>query len=260
MRNASVSHIRILVLFSLLTSAVAKDQPTQVINWPESGATIVRFTLGKFKEIGSYGSRRTYVIDTTAENVSAKLISNGSFFLYLFDKNKTRIGEGWITLTNVGPGQAVKFQVNVDTSGAAVTALIVARSDAPHKISITVNSVPQGALLKIDGNDSGTTPKLVSLGTGKHILEFSKEGFSTGHFPLDVGPSDVSGGSVSFELGTVAYDTLELRDGTVLTGDLESVSATEVVVRSGGKIQHLTRNQVKRILLVEREQVSSPAD
>jgi len=39
----------------------------------------------------------------------------------------------------------------------------------------------------------------------------------------------------------------------VWSGDLESISATEVVVRVGGKVQSLNRNQVKRITLAERE-------
>jgi hypothetical protein len=51
----------------------------------------------------------------------------------------------------------------------------------------------------------------------------------------------------------------------VLTGDLESVSATEVVVRAGGKDLSYDRNQVKRIVMVEREAiqqapVTQPAD
>jgi hypothetical protein len=48
-----------------------------------------------------------------------------------------------------------------------------------------------------------------------------------------------------------------LRDGSVLNGDVESVSATEVVVRTGGTMHHLNRNQVKRILLVERDPAPS---
>jgi hypothetical protein len=120
-------------------------------------------------------------------------------------------------------------------------------------ISVTVNSVPQGALLKVDGADQGITPKMIQVGVGKHLLEFSKEGFSNGRFPLEVAPNDASGGSVSYELGTSAYDTVELRDGSVLSGDLMSVSATEVVIRIGGASQHFNRNQVKRILLVERD-------
>ncbi|HET7440589.1 MAG TPA: PEGA domain-containing protein [Terriglobales bacterium] len=225
----------------------------QVILWPESGTPIVRFTLGKFKEVGTFANRRTYVIETTAENLTSKAIPTGNFSLYLFDKSNVRIGEGWLTLTDVAPGQAVKFQMNVDTSGVPVSATISARSDIPRKISLTVNSVPQGALLKLDGGEIGTTPKMVQVGPGKHMLEFSKEGFNTGHFPLEIGPNDASGGSVSYELGASAHDTIELRDGTLLNGDLETVSGMEVVVRIGGTAQRYNRNQVKRISLVERD-------
>ena len=101
-------------------------------------------------------------------------------------------------------------------------------------ISITVNSVPQGADVKVDGQPLGTTPKIVQISAGKHILEFTKEGFNVGRFPLEIAPNDISGGSVSYELGTSAHDTVELRDGSVLSGDVESVSATEVIVRIGG--------------------------
>jgi hypothetical protein len=55
------------------------------------------------------------------------------------------------------------------------------------------------------------------------------------------------------------HDTVELRDGTVLNGDLESVSATEVVVRMGGKDQQYDRNLVKKIMLVEREVTLQPS-
>jgi hypothetical protein len=118
---------------------------------------------------------------------------------------------------------------------------------------VTVNSVPQGAAVKLDGTEVGITPKIVEVVVGKHLLEFSKTGFKSGKFPLEIGPDDVSGGSVSYELGTSAHDTIELRDGSVLSGDLESISATEVVLRVGGTMQNLNRNQVKRITMVTRE-------
>ena len=50
----------------------------------------------------------------------------------------------------------------------------------------------------------------------------------------------------------VSHDTIELRDGTIIEGDVESVDAQNVVVEVGGKAQNLDRNQVKRILLVQR--------
>jgi hypothetical protein len=124
---------------------------------------------------------------------------------------------------------------------------------APRAISLTVNSTPQGALLKLDGVEQGPTPRLISVGSGKHSLSFSKEGFTVGTFPLEIGPNDVSGGSVNFELGAASFDSIELRDGSVLNGDLVSISGMDVDVRVGGSIQHINRNQVKRIVLTERE-------
>jgi hypothetical protein len=49
---------------------------------------------------------------------------------------------------------------------------------------------------------------MVKVGLGKHLLEFTKVGFNAGKFPMEVGPDDVSGGSVSYELGTSAHDTI----------------------------------------------------
>jgi PEGA domain len=260
---------RFIVSVLFLTLAVglspAKDTSTQVINWPQAGPTIVRVTLGKFKELGSISSQRTYVIDTTAENLWSKKISHLGFNLYLYDKNKVRIGDGWITLENIVPGQTVKFETTVHTIGTPVSVELMPNSvpaelqplAPPKKISITVNSVPQGANLSVDGVAVGTTPKLVQLTIGKHSLEFAKEGFNAGKFPLEIGSDDVSGGSVSYELGTSAYDTFELRDGTVLTGDLVSVNGMQIMVRVAGTVQALDRNRVKRILLTEREASSN---
>ena len=250
-----------LLFAVLLCSASAKDAPSQVLVWPATGPPVVRISLGKFKEVSKVGSQHNYAVDTTAENLWNKTISNAVFNLYVFDKNKARIGEAWISLNNVPPGQSVKFQTFVNASGTPESLALAPRSlpaelgsPAPPKtVSITVNSVPQGATLAIDGIESGTTPKTAQLTAGKHLLQFSKEGYNTGHFPLEISPSDASGGSVSYELGTSAHDTIELRDGSVLTGDLESVSATDVVVKIGGNLQTLSRNLVKRISIVQRD-------
>jgi hypothetical protein len=71
---------------------------------------------------------------------------------------------------------------------------------------------------------------MAQVPVGKHTLEFTKEGFHPGKFSFEIGPDDVSGGSVSFELGTSAHDTIELRDGTVMSGDLVSVSGMDVII------------------------------
>src|SRR5271169_6315320 len=95
----------VFLCFLLTSSAFAKETPGQVVVWPPTGAPVVRFTFGKFREIGAAGGQRSYVIDTIAENLWGKKIPDAAFSLYLFDKNKTRIGEGWISLSNMGVGE-----------------------------------------------------------------------------------------------------------------------------------------------------------
>jgi len=254
-----MSFISLCVVF--LTLANAKEAQPLVIEWPASGTTVLRFSFGKFKELSSLGKQHVYTTDVTAENLWNKKISRADFTLYIYDKAKVRIGEGWISISDVSPGGVVKFQTNITASGAINSMELVPQSLPPElqpalppkAISITVNSVPQGADVKMDGLPVGTTPKIVQVTPGKHTLAFSKEGFNPGTFPLETTLNDVSGGSVSYELGISAHDTVELRDGSVLSGDVQSMSATEVFIRIGGAIQNLNRNQVKRIVLVQRD-------
>jgi hypothetical protein len=245
----------------LASAAHPKEAPVQVIDWPSSGKPLVRFTFGKFKELASVGKMHSLTTDVTAENLWSKKLSRIDFTIYLFDKAKVRIGQGWISISDVSPAGIVKFQTTMDVSGVIASMELVPTTlpaelqpAIPAKpVSITVNSVPQGADVKLDGALVGTTPKIVQVLPGKHELLFSKEGFKTGAFPLEITFNDVSGGSVSYELGTSAFDSLELRDGTVLSGDVQSMTNTEIMIRVGGVIQNIDRNKVKRILLIQRE-------
>lgn len=245
----------VLFMAIAVSPLLAKDVIFQTVNWPDSGPSILRFSFSKFKDIGGMGKEHTYVTDTTAENISAKAIGDASFSLYVFDKNKARIGEGYINLRNVGPGQTVKFQLTMAASGNPISLAVSA--SAPRALSITINSVPQGATLKVDGKEAGTTPKIIEVAIGKHMLEFSKDGFNPGKFPLEMTSHDTSGGSVSYELGSAVHDTIELRDGSVLSGDLLSINGMQVQIRIGGRSQDFDRNQVKRILLTERDPTSN---
>ena len=242
-------------MFLALPSFAAKDIPFQTLDWPDSGTPVLRFTFSKFKLlVGGVAKEHTYVTDTTAENLSDKTLGSVNMSLYVFDKTHARIGDGNIDLTNVGPHEIVKFEITLYASG--VPASVSVATSAPRTLSITINSVPQGATVKLDGKEMGTTPKIVEVTIGKHMLEFSKEGYNTGQFPLEMGPRDVSGGSVSYELGTSAHDTIELRDGSVLSGDLLSIDATQVQIRIGGRTQTYDRNQIKRISLTQRDPVA----
>src|ERR1700734_3606321 len=162
----------LLAVLLLASAAYAKDPAAQVIVWPESGTSVLRFSFGKFKEVGSSGGQHNYVTDTTAENLWTKSIVAANFSLYLFDKNHVRIGEGWISLNNIARGEMVKFQTSFSTSGNPVSLTLAPRSLPvelqsflpARSVSMTVNSVPQGALLKVDGKEAGTTPKIVQGG------------------------------------------------------------------------------------------------
>jgi len=242
-----------LTILLLALPALAKDAPFQVIDWPATGTPLVRFTFGKFKALPGMGSLHGFVMDTTAENLSQRPIPSARFAIYLFDKNKVRIGEDAIAISNVGLGETVKFETTVMASGTPVSVSIQDSAQVQRSITITVNSTPQGALLKLDGTEQGPTPRLITVGPGKHTLTFSKEGFSAGNFPLEISRDDVSGGTISYELGASAFDSIELRDGSVLNGDLVSVSGIDIEIRVGGILQHLDRNKVKRVMLVERQ-------
>jgi hypothetical protein len=250
-RSCRIASVLLLSAFSI--AAFAKDTPLAVIDWPATGTPVIRFTFSKFKNLPSMGSLHGYVMDTTAENLSTRVISSASFSVYLFDKAKVRVGEDVISLSNVGPGETVRFETTVMASGHPVSVSIQAKTSAGKTITLTVNSSPQGALLKVDGIEAGVTPRLVTVGAGKHTLTFNKEGFKAGDFPLEIGQNDVSGGSVSYELGAASFDSIELRDGSVLNGDLVSVSGMDVEIRVGGNLQHIDRNRIKRIMLVQRD-------
>jgi hypothetical protein len=82
-----------LALLLCAVPAIAKDAPLAVIDWPMTGTPVVRFTFGKFKTLPGMGSLHGYVMETTAENLSARVIPSARFSVYLFDKAKVRVGE-----------------------------------------------------------------------------------------------------------------------------------------------------------------------
>jgi hypothetical protein len=250
----------------LLITATAKDQPV-VVNWPDTGTPQIRFTLLKVTKIGGASGQTNYGLDMSAENLSGKKISRASFSFFLFDKSNVRVGQGYIDLANMRPQETVKMQIMALAVGVPINITIDASQlppelagDAPPKeVSITVYSIPSGAKVKADGKDVGVTPVAVNLRVGSHKLEFDKEGYNTGLYPLVVAANQVSGATITYELGASAHDTIELRDGTVMTGDVQSVSASTVEITLGGQIQSFDRNRVKRISLVERMPPSAEA-
>ena len=243
----------LLLLLAFVLPGFAAAQ-RQVVTWPDADHPVLRFTFVKFNNaVGPAGGKRPYAIDTIAENLSGSEVSGQHFVLYVFDQNKMRIGEGSMDVANIGPGKSVNLQASIMSSGTPATIRVLSQEEVQKPVALTVNSSPQGALLKVDGFEAGTTPKLILVAQGKHQLTFSKVGFQDGAFPLEISASDVSGGSINFQLGLAQFDTIELRDGTVLNGELDSIQGMDVVVRVGDNVQHIDRNKVQRILMIQRE-------
>jgi len=259
-----------LLVFLLLILGVAhakpKPEPSVVMFWPNADKPILKLTFGRFEQVGEYAGQKSFVSLVTLENISGKAIPKASFTIYLLDKDKVRIGDSILRVSDLAPGQGSKVAFQFNSVGIPASLSVVAQNDPSgvptslKTIPLKIVSIPPGAAFKVDGQDAGVTPKMVSLAIGTHTLEFSKEGYATGSTPVEITQDELPGGSISFELGGLSRDTVELRDGTVVLGDVVSVSMTQVAVRVDGKDQTYNRNQVKKIILVEREVIQqSPA-
>jgi hypothetical protein len=242
-----------LIVFLSSLAGVAKNEP-MVMYWP-SEKPAVKLTFDKFKEQGSYAGQNSYVADVMVENLTDKQIPRALFSVYFLDKNKVRIGEGTLQVGDLEARQTAKIQFQFNSVGVPAMLTLSAGKAVPLRIL----SVPAGAKLKVDGQDSGITPVMVRLTVGTHQLDLTKEGFAPGNTPLDVTADELPGGSITVELGGLSRDTVELRNGTVLLGDVISMSMTEVVVRVDGKDQSYARNLVKKVMLVERVIEQQPA-
>lgn len=248
----------IVVIFSLLVLwmalAGAQEASPITVLWPSTDQPSLKFTFGKFQQSGMVNGQGIFVSDVTAQNVSGQGMPKFVFTVFLSDKNGVRIGQARLQFPEIGPYRTQKTQIQFSAAGTPVGVTL----QAGRAIPLRVVSVPVGANFKVDGEDAGVTPKLVNFTIGSHTLEFSKEGYATGTTVLEVGADELPGGSVNFELGGLSQDTLELRDGTTILGDVISMSLTTIVVRVAGKDQNYDRNQVKKIILVERIATQQP--
>ena len=250
-----------LLLFALIgTASAAKNDPI-VISWP-SDKPAIRLTFDKFRQTGSYGGQNVYISDVTVLNLTEKQIPRALFNVHFMDKSNVRIGEGLLQVSDLDSGQSAKVQLQFNAVGVPVAVTLSAKRDmltpGVKTIPLRVVSVPAGAKLKVDGQEAGMTPVLVRFAVGIHQLELTKEGYAPGGTPLDVTADELPGGSVTVELGGLSRDTMELRDGSSLLGDVISLSMTQVVMRIDGKDEAMDRNRVKKIILVERNITQGP--
>ncbi|MBV9609491.1 MAG: PEGA domain-containing protein [Acidobacteria bacterium] len=256
MRTNLAGILILLVLVSPLFGAQAEGTE---VNWPSDGPPIVHFEFAKFKYSKS-GEQTFYVGEVTVVNLWSNIL-DASFDVFVFDKSKTRVGQGYIRLSHVRPGEKVKLEMTISTTGEMATFQLVAK-DLPETlrppqdvrtVKVSIYSIPPGASLLVDGKPAGTTPIDIKIAPGKHDVSLTHEGYRAGHYEYEVSEDQLNGGSITYELGGLAADTVEMRDGTVLTGDVLSMDGKSVSVRAGGVTQRYARNMVKKIILVERE-------
>lgn len=233
-----------------------------VLTWPADGRDpVVKVTVGRMRQVNSTAGQTDYAAEATVENVGKKPLPMASFYLYLLDKNKKRIGEGYFELTNLAVGQQAKVAVTAHAMGSIASMELQPQhlpSDEPVKVKVAVASKPAGASLKVDGQDSGYTPQTLMLLPGKHTIELTKEGFAAASAPVEVTGGSMPQG-VNVELSPATQDTVVLRDGSVVLGDVSSVTMATVTVKVSGKVKSYPRNQVARVVFVERTVTKKPA-
>ena len=243
-----------------------KDQGITLL-WPNVDAPALKLIFGKFVLTAEYGGQKTYICEVVIQNLSQKRFSKASFTVRVLDKSSVRVADSTLNINDLGPGESSKIPVTVFASGVPASLSLIPLKDsfdvntAPagsKTVPLNVITVPSGANLKVDGIEAGVTPKIVRLTVGTHTLELNKTGYATGNTPVEIKPDEAPGGSITIELGGFAQDTVELRDGTLVLGDVVSLSMTSVVVRVNGQDQTYGRNRIKRISLVEREIVEGP--
>jgi PEGA domain len=248
------------LVFFVLIGAVCFAADT-VLVWPSDGQAQLKFSVGKLNQIKAYSGQADYVADVTVTNVSGKAVPFASFYVYMLDKKGSRIGEGYIEVSNVAAGQQVRVPLTAHAIGSVASMQLQPQhvpSDEPKKIPTRIASVPSGAVFKVDGHDGGITPTTISLTQGQHTVEFSKEGFTAGSTVVDVTPGAPLA-AVEFQLAGLSQDTVVLRDGSSVNGDVTAVTLTSVTLKVKGKTRSFDRNQVARVLFVERQTAKKTA-
>jgi hypothetical protein len=248
---------RLLIAVLLLSTLSFAKKPDLVMIWPSQDSPSLKLTFGTFRELASYGGKISLASDVIVQNLTNKAMPSASLTVSLLDKSNVRIGSGLLVVDNLGPGQSAKIQFQCFSVGQPVMVNLAAYNGggvptSTKTVSITINSVPPGAALKVDDQAVGNTPVAVRVLTGTHNLELRKEGFAVAKTPLDVNADEASGGSITITLGGLANDTIELRDGSILTGDVLSMTLESVVINVQGVERTFERNKIKKMFLVER--------
>jgi hypothetical protein len=114
----------LLLLFSSVVAG-AKSRSI-VVTWPPNKPAIA-LTFDKFRQLGSHSGQNSYVSDVTVLNLTDNQIPSESFTVYLFDKNKIRIGQGSLQVTDLDGGQSTKIQFQFNSGGVPTSLKLSAK-------------------------------------------------------------------------------------------------------------------------------------
>lgn len=243
----------VLLLAVLVPQVNSQSSPPVTVQWPDADKPMLKLVFAGFARVGLVDGAGIYSSDVTAQNLSDQSMPRSVFTVNILDANGVKIGKARLQLDAIAPYRTGKSQVQFSAVGTPANATLIAGKTIP----LNVKSVPPGASFSVDGQDAGVAPKIFDFTIGSHTIAFHKEGYAPGSTQLDVGADELPGGSISLELGGLSQDTVELRDGTTITGDLISMTLQEAVFQSDGKVKTLDRNQIKKIFLVERVSANS---
>lgn len=256
MRNRAV-----LLIFLAVVSVASFAGKKVVLTWPPE-KPVIRVTFGEFLNHGTHGGKSTaYTADLEIENIGNEVFPASDLTLVFYDKENAIIGNSVLYIAQrLEPRQKIKQEVNFSAVGKAArvafgvkdVAVSRDRSLAVRTVSMTVRSVPSGAVIDIDGVGAGLTPQILRVPVGSHVLRLSKPGYNDAEHPFEVRPEDANGGSIEVEL-PASNDILEMRDGSAVTGDVVDITWESVRVQVGEKEFDYPRNRVKRIILVQRQ-------
>ena len=159
----------------LLCGAVSALAADTVLTWPANGnGAILRFTVGKLRQMNSVSGQSDYLGEALAENLSTKTIPSASFYLYLLDKNGKRVGEGYLEVSNLAAGQRAKIPVSAHVLGSFASMEITAAASALRRTDEgqdayqqhSIGSQPQTRFSRLRSNSSGAAHRTRQTRTG----------------------------------------------------------------------------------------------
>jgi hypothetical protein len=119
-----------LFFLILANPALAKQESALTILWPSADRPTLKLTFGKFRELGTYAGQNSFVADVTVENLSSKTIPRASFTVYLLDKNKVRIGDAVLRISDLDRAQSEKVAFQFNSVGIPASLDLAGHNDS----------------------------------------------------------------------------------------------------------------------------------